>query len=96
MIDMLSKINDPETEKAVLAERTFMSLLEGNCKVPIGAYAYIREDELFLSVVAGNAESGKSVKRSSSGNTESWEAVAGEMADAIKTEAASKGISLYS
>ncbi|MDI6812003.1 MAG: hydroxymethylbilane synthase [Desulfitobacteriaceae bacterium] len=48
MARMLSILNDHETERAVLAERSLMRRLEGGCQVPIGALAEIRENRIVL------------------------------------------------
>lgn len=39
VLDLLSRLNDGQTERAVRAERRFLGLLNGGCQVPIGAYA---------------------------------------------------------
>ncbi|MHA6485165.1 hydroxymethylbilane synthase [Paenibacillus sp. strain BS8-2] len=39
--ELLSFLNDAETEYAVLAERSFLGTLQGGCQVPIGAHAVI-------------------------------------------------------
>lgn len=39
VMDLLSRLNDAKTERAVRAERRFLGLLNGGCQVPIGAYA---------------------------------------------------------
>ncbi|MBL1224861.1 hydroxymethylbilane synthase [Enterococcus sp. BWR-S5] len=39
MFDFLREINDPLTEQLVTEERAFLKVLNGNCEVPVGAYA---------------------------------------------------------
>jgi hydroxymethylbilane synthase len=39
LLELLARLNDPQTERAVRAERRFLGLLNGGCQVPIGAYA---------------------------------------------------------
>ena len=39
MIDFLKVINDPQTERLVMEERAFLRVLNGNCEIPVGAYA---------------------------------------------------------
>ncbi|MBP1930391.1 hydroxymethylbilane synthase [Ammoniphilus resinae] len=46
LLALLEKINHPDTEKAVRAERAFLSTLEGGCQVPIAAHGEIGEDGL--------------------------------------------------
>ncbi len=41
VLDLLSKLNDAETEWAVTAERGFLHRLNGGCQVPIGAHAVL-------------------------------------------------------
>ncbi|MCF3933382.1 hydroxymethylbilane synthase [Acuticoccus sp. M5D2P5] len=53
MIDILAKINDPETEHAVGAERGFLAALDGSCRTPIAGHATITGDRLdFAGLVA--------------------------------------------
>jgi hydroxymethylbilane synthase len=43
--DAISKVlNDPTTERAVLAERSMLRAFEGGCRVPVGALATVTED----------------------------------------------------
>ena len=39
LLHLLKLYNDPETAAPVLAERKFLSVLNGGCQVPIGAHA---------------------------------------------------------
>lgn len=62
MIRMLSSLNDPETEKAVLAERSLMRRLEGGCQVPIGALAEVRGNTVVLTGMVASLD-GKALLR---------------------------------
>jgi hydroxymethylbilane synthase len=44
----LEKLDDPETRTAIIAERTLLSVLQGGCQVPVGAWARIDRGELIL------------------------------------------------
>jgi hydroxymethylbilane synthase len=46
--DALENLNDAETRAAIVAERTVLSVLQGGCQVPLGAWARIERDELVL------------------------------------------------
>ncbi len=46
LLDILSELNDPETELCVGIEREFLNKLEGGCSAPIGALAMIKDEEL--------------------------------------------------
>jgi len=41
-----AKLNDEDTEICTTIERKFLNFLEGGCTAPIGALAYIKEDEV--------------------------------------------------
>ncbi len=62
MARMLSILNDHETERAVLAERSLMRRLEGGCQVPIGALAEIRENRIVLKGMVASLD-GKAMLR---------------------------------
>ena len=46
--EALENLNDAETRAAIVAERTVLSVLQGGCQVPLGAWARIERDELVL------------------------------------------------
>jgi hydroxymethylbilane synthase len=39
ILELISRLDDPKTRRAVTAERRFLKVLGGGCQVPIGAYA---------------------------------------------------------
>ncbi|KAK3152232.1 hypothetical protein QOZ80_2BG0156160 [Eleusine coracana subsp. coracana] len=44
MLEYLSSLNHEDTRLAVACEREFLSVLDGNCRTPIAAYAYRDKD----------------------------------------------------
>jgi len=61
---ILELLDDPETRNATIAERAFLATLEGNCQVPLAAFATIRGNALhILGLVA--APSGEVVHQDS-------------------------------
>jgi hydroxymethylbilane synthase len=46
--DLISFLNDPETELAARAERAFLKELEGGCQVPLAGYARVEKDRIVL------------------------------------------------
>ena len=46
LLQVLSELNDKETEICVGIEREFLNKLEGGCSAPIGALAMIKDEEL--------------------------------------------------
>ncbi len=54
--EMFAKINNEETMQAAFAERAFMKALDGSCSVPIAAHTEIKDGELTLYGLYGDAE----------------------------------------
>lgn len=50
---LLKKINNRKTFTAIRAERALLKALEGGCQVPIGAYAQVKPNGLYLDAVVG-------------------------------------------
>ncbi|MDP2752519.1 MAG: hydroxymethylbilane synthase [Rhodocyclaceae bacterium] len=46
--EWLAPLNDPKTAACVAAERALSRALAGSCEVPLGAYAEVREEKLWL------------------------------------------------
>ena len=53
---VLKSIHHEATYKAVLAERTLLKVLEGGCQVPIGAYAQVKPNGLYIEAVVGSID----------------------------------------
>lgn len=51
--EVIKSIHDENTFYAITAERAFLKKLEGGCQVPIGAYAEVKSNGLYLSVYVG-------------------------------------------
>ena len=54
--ELLLSIHHDETYKAVLAERALLKTLEGGCQVPIGAYAEVKSNGLYLDAMVGSLD----------------------------------------
>lgn len=59
---------DPATESCVLAERTVSRRLAGSCDVPLGAYAQIEGDALYLQAFVGTTDGQKILRASAHGH----------------------------
>ncbi len=66
--NFLKVLNDEETEVCVNAERAFLRSLEGGCQVPIGGFAVLEADEIFLEGFVGNLTGAKIIRHSIRGN----------------------------
>lgn len=67
MRELLSKLNHPETELAVLAERTLMRRLEGGCQVPIGALAHVVDGKVHLKGMVASINGERLIRAEASG-----------------------------
>ncbi len=54
--EILQAIHDENTYRAVLAERELLRTLEGGCQVPIGAFAEVKSNGLYLDAIVGNID----------------------------------------
>lgn len=66
--EMLAEINDQSTEFCVTAERAFLRSLEGGCQVPIGGFAVLNQDEIFLEGFVGSLTGAKIIRHSIRGS----------------------------
>ncbi|WP_437611508.1 hydroxymethylbilane synthase [Erwinia sp. V71] len=55
-IDLLAALNDDDTAVRVKAERAMNTRLEGGCQVPIGSYAVLEGDTLWLRGLVGSPD----------------------------------------
>lgn len=53
---LLEPLNHAETRIRVLAERAVNNTLEGGCQVPIGSYAELEGDEIYLRALVGSPD----------------------------------------
>ncbi|WP_226680266.1 hydroxymethylbilane synthase [Sutcliffiella horikoshii] len=54
LLEALGLFTDSVTEKAVIAERTFLHKMEGGCQVPIAGFASVgQDDNIILTVLVG-------------------------------------------
>ncbi len=53
---VLQSIHDDKTYSEIRAERSLLKALEGGCQVPIGAFAEIKSNGLYLEAVVGSVD----------------------------------------
>ena len=54
--EIVKSIHHENTYKEVLAERRLLKTLEGGCQVPIGAFAEVKQNGLFLNAMVGSLD----------------------------------------
>jgi len=71
----LAFLNDPETAACVAAERALSRALAGSCEVPLGAYAEMREGNLWLRGFVATPDGQRMVSADITGHTTDPEAL---------------------
>ena len=66
--EILQSIHDEPTYKAVLAERELLRTLEGGCQVPIGAYAQVKSNGIYLDAMVGSIDGTISYRKKTRGS----------------------------
>lgn len=66
--EVLQTIHDENTYKAVLAERALLKALEGGCQVPIGAYARVKPNGLYMDALVGSVDGTVTFRKKSRGS----------------------------
>ena len=61
LMDMLEKIEDPDSRAAVEAERSLSLFVDSGCRFPVGALAQIKGDKLALDVTVYSIDGQKSI-----------------------------------
>jgi hydroxymethylbilane synthase len=79
----LEKLDDAETRAAIIAERTLLSVLQGGCQVPLGAWARIERDELVLDACVCSIDGLQYVKQRDSAPPDQARALGERMAQLL-------------
>ncbi len=58
----LDRVNDDNSKFCAIAERNFAKALNAGCNVPVGAYAHIKREKIFLTGLYIDEKSGKFYK----------------------------------
>lgn len=91
--DILARINDEATSKSVETERLCVNLLDDTDKAPIGSYAYMKNDEVFLHVVVASKDGSVLLRAAGSGDVP--EDIAKRVADDLIQQGAKEVIESF-
>ncbi len=80
---LLAPLNHAETAARVIAERAMNRRLEGGCQVPIGCYAELEGDQLWLRGLVGRPDGTLVLRDEIRGHKESAEALGIELAEKL-------------
>ncbi len=61
------KMNHELTEQAVTCERAVLASLGGGCQLPVGAYAQVEGDQLFVQAIVVSPDGGRHIRIQESG-----------------------------
>ena len=76
-------LNDPTTEAAMDAERSFAGRLGGSCQSPIAAYATLDADRLTLDGLVAEPDGSRLLRDSITGSAKNSRALGQELADRV-------------
>lgn len=86
--EIVKSIHHEETYKAVLAERALLKTLEGGCQVPIGAFAEVKQNGLFIDALVGSLDGSITYRKKIRGSKSNPEKIGRELAkDLLKAGA---------
>lgn len=78
--ELIAPLNDKNTQITTTAERTLLAELEGGCQIPIGAYAELKNDKLFLKAMVADLAGTKILKARAQGSPDAPEKLGRELA----------------
>jgi hydroxymethylbilane synthase len=90
MTTLIQPLNHSPTERAVTAERAFLSALGGGCTVPIAAYAAVADGRLDLEALVSNLNGKKVIRDSLSGSPLQAEDIGRRLADRMLSQGAAQ------
>lgn len=79
--EIVKLIHHEETYNAVLAERALLKTLEGGCQVPIGAFAEVKPNGLFLDAMVGSLDGSITFRKKMRGSKKNPEEVGKKLAN---------------
>ncbi|MCE2573090.1 hydroxymethylbilane synthase [Motilimonas eburnea] len=82
-IALLAPLDHPETRTRVLAERAVNNTLEGGCQVPIGSYAELEGDQIYLRALVGSPDGSTMLHREIRGASQDAEKLGVELANTL-------------
>jgi hydroxymethylbilane synthase len=83
LLELISFLNDPETQRAVGAERAFLLRCEGGCQVPIAAFGEMDGEQLQLTGLISSVNGSRTVRGNISGPPDSYHSLGVELAERL-------------
>jgi hydroxymethylbilane synthase len=89
----MAPLNDPMTAACVQAERTVARTLAGSCEVPLGAYAELREGQLYLRAFVASPDGARMVRHEAFGPVADATRLGSQVAHALLADGAAEILS---
>ncbi len=90
IIELLNKINDPDTFKCATAERDVLKILGGDCDTAVGVYAELKDNKITLEAELFSMDGSKRFYKKISKDTSEFKKIGIEIGKNLKEE--SKGV----
>jgi hydroxymethylbilane synthase len=88
--DLISFLNDLETELAARGERAFLRELEGGCQVPLAGYARVEKDRIVLDGMVAELDGSIILRQQRSGEKDKPEELGVALAQQLKAAGAGR------
>lgn len=88
--EILLSVHDETTYQAAMAERAFLKALEGGCQVPIGAFAEVKSNGIYLDGLVGSIDGSITFRKKIRGSKKEPEKIGFALAKEIKKAGADK------
>jgi len=83
ILDLITPLIDTETSYRITCERAMNARLEGGCSVPIAGFSTIENDQITLTGLVGNVDTGVILKEHVSGSIDESEQLGVALADKL-------------
>ncbi|WP_312640842.1 hydroxymethylbilane synthase [Hydrogenoanaerobacterium sp.] len=84
--DFLDCVNDKQAQRAALAERAFVRVLDGGCSSPIAAHAELTGESMKLTGLYYEEQTGRHIIGSVTGHADNGEQLGADLANRLKEE----------
>jgi hydroxymethylbilane synthase len=81
--EILGKLDDAETRRAIIAERALLAALQGGCQLPLGAWARVERGELVMDAVVCSLDGAQYIRERGIGPGEATPDQATELGQSV-------------
>lgn len=90
VMELIVPLDDEETHAALDAERAFLKVLEGGCQVPIGDYAVLDNEDLWIRGLVASLDGKEIIQSEKKGNPHQAKDVGESLANELLKQGADK------